>query len=678
MYSRLLHIALLTATVSVAACGERPPPTVPEAASAPSAPPTAASTPESSPPGAPPAADRAVEADIAHPALVFQDGQPRRVEAADLEGQGYTLIDLTDTWTPLIFAEFRDAEGQILPNRYRPIYIGLANEQSDGDGRPLDSGERNYFEVYGIPPTPRVVRARMLEDEAAPCQAQINYDLLSQVDRIPARTAKEEAAHAASIKRLRKQLEAAQAAGKHATIDALVAADASFADEWKAVQDAERRALAWPEIVKRLKCEGHAKANAKLKLDMNDGVSRDAIQSFQFRHKVYEYPGLRTETMVAFGKRPVQGNFEQFQRVMRERVADAAGILEDGTAQVDGQPATWVDAQGQARPVENLIDAYAQVAMSQMGVETPEKLLAFFQAHPPEDFAWLKVAVKLPPRPEYYSKHMDLDLVVDRGDVWYDESWNAQGELFAHSRERMPKLVLYATHNGQRFPLIKWPTTIGGWRAEQASNGYEYYRYKGSDVGKRVIRKIISGPTWVAPPSTPIRGLVKAANVNGKRQRIVNYDEMGPGYLSAYGLVAGYFVVPGKDARSDFDNGIRAHGSSDHLSITNRSKFSHGCHRLWNHAAVRLYDFLLNHRDRQVMGDIPLNASRTFYKDGEVFELRHVTRGFEFQLTPPLPVEVLEGRIRGRRQRPFEGYLPKPDVVYPPGPMPSVKGGGEP
>jgi hypothetical protein len=139
-----------------------------------------------------------------------------------------------------------------------------------------------------------------------------------------------------------------------------VAADASFADEWKAVQDAERRALAWPEIVKRLKCEGHAKANAKLKLDMNDGVSRDAIQSFQFRHKVYEYPGLRTETMVAFGKRPVQGNFEQFQRVMRERVADAAGILEDGTAQVGpGQVGTSQDGVGQ--------DCTAQVGTSQVG-----------------------------------------------------------------------------------------------------------------------------------------------------------------------------------------------------------------------------------------------------------------------------------------------------------------------
>lgn len=665
------------------ACKERTTGVVPEPGTAATgAPSAAASSPpsvvaEPAPPSLP-EANRADATDPEHPALVFENGTPRKVDARDLAAQGYTLIDLRDDWTPYIFAEFHDADGQVLPNRYRPVFIGLANERTDGDGRPLRPGEKSYLEVFGIPPTPRVIRQRMLEDEEKACHAEVDYALLAQVDRIPSRTAAEQSAHQASIRRLRKQLEDARVKGRHETLDALVVADPALADELKAVQDADRREQAWPEIVERLKCEGHAKPNARLKLDMNDGVSRDAVLSFQLRNKIYEYPGLRTETMKTLGKRPLQTNWEQFARMLRERVADAAAILEDGTAEMDGQPPTWVDSKGQTHPVENLIERFTQEALVQMGLETPEKLLAFFRAHPAEDFSWMRVAVKLSPLPEYYSRHMDLDLVVDRGDVWYDDSWKDTGELFVHGRDRLPKLSLYVTHNGQRFPLIRWPTTIGGWRAEQASNGYEYYRYKNSDVGRRVMRKILSGPTWVAPPSTPIRGLVKAADVNGKRERIVNYDEMGPGYLSAYGLVAGYFVVPGRDGRPDFDNGIRAHGSSDYLSITNRSKFSHGCHRLWNHAAVRLYDFLLNRRDKVVIGDIPLNASRTFYKDGAIFELRHVSRGFEFQLTPPLPVNVLEGRIRGRRQEPYAGYVPKPDVIYPPGPVPNPKGGVEP
>ncbi len=98
---------------------------------------------------------------------------------------------------------------------------------------------------------------------------------------------------------------------------------------------------------------------------------------------------------------------------------------------------------------------------------------------------------------------------------------------------------------GQQIPLARWRTTIGGWRAEQASDGYEYYRYKMSDIGPRVIRQVVSGPVWIAPTSTPIRTLVKGKLVNSSWMKVVNYDELGPGYLSAYGIIAGYFVIPG-------------------------------------------------------------------------------------------------------------------------------------
>src|ERR1035437_5698986 len=91
--------------------------------------------------------------------------------------------------------------------------------------------------------------------------------------------------------------------------------------------------------------------------------------------------------------------------------------------------------------------------------------------------------------------------------------------------------------------------------------------------------------------------------VRSSWQRVVNYDELGPGYLSAYGVVAGYFVQPGKAGKSDWDNGIRAHGSSDYLSIYSSEGYSHGCHRLPNHVAIRLYGFILRHRPMHVLGE---------------------------------------------------------------------------
>jgi hypothetical protein len=206
-----------------------------------------------------------------------------------------------------------------------------------------------------------------------------------------------------------------------------------------------------------------------------------------------------------------------------------------------------------------------------------------------------------------------------------------------------------------------------GWRKEIAKNGHEYLKYKNSDVGKRVIRKVISSPVWVPPKSTPLKSLAKRRYVNGKPQNIVNYDEMGPGYLSAYGLVAGYFVIPGRKGRRDYDKGIRAHGSSDFMSILSPERFSHGCHRLKNDHAVRLYGFILKHHDHLVQGDQKIKHERQFLYKDTVYEVRVLTRGFLFEMTPPIPVEVLEGRIKGKIKKPIEGYVEIPDHEYPSG-----------
>jgi len=139
---------------------------------------------------------------------------------------------------------------------------------------------------------------------------------------------------------------------------------------------------------------------------------------------------------------------------------------------------------------------------------------------------------------------------------------------------------------------------------------------------------------------------------------------MGPGYLSAYGLVAGYFVIPGKDGR-DHDRGIRAHGSSDYMSIRSSQRFSHGCHRLLNHLSVRLYGFILNHRPHTVGGDQKMNANRQFYHKEQVYQVRLPSRGFAYFLDPPVPVSVLKGTIKGKRQKPYEGYVKIPGEVYP-------------
>jgi len=47
------------------------------------------------------------------------------------------VVDLSDDWTPYIFAQQLAADGQPLPNRYRRIFVGEANDQLDNDGEAL-------------------------------------------------------------------------------------------------------------------------------------------------------------------------------------------------------------------------------------------------------------------------------------------------------------------------------------------------------------------------------------------------------------------------------------------------------------------------------------------------------------------------------------------------------------
>ena len=62
---------------------------------------------------------------------------------------------------------------------------------------------------------------------------------------------------------------------------------------------------------------------------------------------------------------------------------------------------------------------------------------------------------------------------------------------------------------------------------------------------------------------------------------------------------------------------------------------------------MRLFSFVLEHRRSRVTGPVAAGYRRAFYSKGEVFEMRLPSRGFYHELEPPIPVDVLEGRIKG-------------------------------
>ncbi|HJZ89116.1 MAG TPA: peptidoglycan-binding domain-containing protein [Polyangia bacterium] len=652
-------------------------------------------------------------------AIVMVGGQERIVDAEEAVRAGFTLVSLREDWTPYIFLELPGADGRPLPNRYRTIYLGLATDTADSDGQPLsppDSGKaghrskpakqrlpgspapHNFLEVYGIPPTLSVLRARFLEDapeNGADRCADVDVDKILAVPVIPTPEPKEEKRARAKLAALRRQLETKRRAARVATLDELAAAQPKLANDVEAVKRADLAAPAWPEVEKRLRCEGLLSPAARHTPGSFDEPMREAVIRFQRKHKIYEGAALRKQTMATLARPLLEGDQAALERVLTERAVSAADVLEDGTTDrtvsrpKEGEPrtvpATYKGARGEPAPIRNLVEEVSRATIEQLGLTSPEASLAFFRRHPAADFQWLRAAVKLPPRPEYYSPEMDLSIEIDRGDVFYDPPYDEKGKHLDQSRKHYPKLTVRVRWNGQLIPLVRWRTTIGGWRSDLASNGYEYFRYKGSDVGPRAWRHIVAGPVWIAPTSTPIRTLVKSKRVNGSWQTVVNYDEVGPGFLSAYGLVAAYNVVPGKEGKPDWDNGIRVHGSSEFRSMFDPDGYSHGCHRLVNHLAERMYSFILQHHKVSVEGDQTLGFARQFLWKEDVYEMRLPTRGYRFVLDPPIPVMVTEGNILGTLKKPVTTYVPKPGVQYPPGPMPVPRdspearagGGGE-
>ena len=647
-------------------------------------------------------------------AIVVVGGEERVMDATEAQKQGFTLVSLRDDWTPYIFQEIPGPDGKPLPNRYRTIFLGMANDQSDGDGQPLvqppdKSGKKkqkapegppgppphNYMEVYGVPPTLSVIRQRFLED--APDEhgkdrcSDVDREKLAQVAAlggIPTVEPKEEKKWARNLEKIKKDLQKKLKEAGLQTLDELMAANPKVAGDIKLLQREALGKLAWADVEKRLRCENMFPSKMKHDFGHFDDAMREAVARFQRKHKLYDAPALRKETINTMAKPLLENDQAALERVLTERAVSAADVLEDGTTEKpvprkkgdpppdpnaprEMVPSTYKNSKGETVPLRNLAKEAADATIQQLGLTSAEASLAFFKRHPAADFQWLEAAIKIPAPPEYYSKEMDLSIEIDRGDVFYDPPYDpTTGKKNPQNRQHYPKLTVKLHWNNQVIPLVRWRTTIGGWRSDLAANGYEYFRYKGSDVGPRAWKQIVAGPVWIAPPSTPIRTLVKSKLVHGAWQTVVNYDEVGPGYLSAYGLVAAYNVVPGKDGKPDWDNGIRVHGSSEFRSMFDPDGYSHGCHRLVNHLAERMYSWILQHHKAVAEGDQPLGFTRQWLWKDDVFEMKLPTRGFKFSLDPPIPVMVLEGNILGTAKKPIKEYVPKPGVQYPPGPPP--------
>jgi hypothetical protein len=544
--------------------------------------------------------------------------------AVDAQAKGLTIVDLTDVWTPTLFAPIGDQ----VPS-FHDRYLQLAGEHGES--------EDALGELYGVVPALAIVRARLADDARHACHAAIDPAPILALSKVYSQDDKDTVAmHMAwrdAFDKHRDKLEA----------DKL---------ERLAALDAEHQGLVAAE--QELRCEGWL-----IDKDVDGSFTwrtGNAIELFQRRNFLMPTEKLDDDTRAALQVDSRELDFRLALRVLRERVVDAAGIIEDGTAGAGPQPLLGrlldppaMRAARGSTPLPNaapdLVAADTEAAARALGWLDPASARAFFDHHA----AGSRVAIALPPPPAYHSPHMELSAEVDRGDVFYDDT----PPPFRIARHR-PALVVYVDDHGTRRPLVRWPTTIGGWADQRLTDGTLVQRWKESDIGPRVWRDLYAGPTWLPPKSTPDKDLVKNL-YNG--HWALKSEIFGPGPHAAYGMVLLEHLqrVRLKDGSERLDdNGIGTHGSASVTSIVNGS--SHGCHRLYNQLAVRLGDFLLRHRDHAVRGEQLLpredRYKRIVFHNDESFKAEVTTRGFLYELTPPVPVTVLKGTIVSRRKVP--------------------------
>ncbi|MEY4576430.1 MAG: hypothetical protein RL701_1133 [Pseudomonadota bacterium] len=610
---------------------------------------------------------------MVNPVPLWENGQTKRfIDADKSQEQGYLVLDLGENWTPYLFTDGVDAANKPLPNAFRPTYLALARGDFPNDLHGERAKTDKYLELYGILPTLSVLRTRMADTARRTCADAIDLTpflafrgLVTYSDNSAAKRAATQfaIAEAAALESM-----SLQAVATPETIDlnqlstpiaAQVVTYLKALPQWRALDALQRR----------LQCEGYLTPKAKFLPGFMDWTTHSALAEYERRNGVFSMGYLGKDSLTPLRSSPHEVEREAVLRLLTERALHTAAVLEDGSVEAfatshPDEPHVFIGNDGAEHPIPNLAARMRETLQTAFGLDSPETTLGWLSALgelPADQHRF--VAVKMLELPEYYAPEMELTLDYDRGDVWYDFPYDDKGKEVPQPVSHRPHVTVSTFYNGQKIPLARFGTTIGGWRTERIENDV-LWKYKDSPVGERAWAEIVAAPVWLPPDTTPHEDLLRknySRTSPSDPEYFVNYHETGPGYASAYGLVAAYHRTFARRADGRIllghDEGIRTHGSVDYMSIMRRH--SHGCHRLHNHVAMRLMSFVLAHRAHERRGQEAINFARFLVVKDQTYRMEMHDGGYVFKLKNPLIVNVEEGRIRGTVKAPIEIAMPR-------------------
>ena len=604
--------------------------------------------------------------------------------AENAKRDGLTVVDLSDDWLPYVFSE---EPGK--PEPLRPYLIDLANGRFRPTAAYARAREDRYFEAFGIFPSLNMMRRRLADRRRHVCHDRVKDKVLEEMSPksqiLPEEPEKPANPNSAAPGDPAKPASSDPAAGAAAAPTAAPVADKP---PRKPLSPMEKRAVIAMQA--HLRCEDLLPAKAKS--GRMDPRTVAGLQIYQRLHMIADNGRIDSETRKVLLADSRELDFRALLRALRERVVDATGLLEDGSAlgvagEVQGRtldsaefrPLPLQASKAPAAPPEpaavaagappkitgapDLISAATQAASQALGWTSPDAVLASTLVAQPAASSSRRarkppahkgpiplpaaVAIRLPPPPSYHSPKMELRAEIDRGEVVLARP---QLDKDGHKKWRppvsdRPTLTLFARTGDGEVALARWPTTIGGWKTIQKSDGTMALKYKESITGDALWSEVLAGPTWHPPSGLPVRKLlVKRGDTFVPKSEIV-----GPGYRAGYGLVAiVHHQIMGVNENGEKqlqDLLIRTHGTPAYRSVKRGE--SAGCHRLHNYLAIRLTGFLVKHRENTRDGLVPEDYVRKLEYQGQEVALESGAKGYRFKLTPPVPVTVLDGDVRG-------------------------------
>lgn len=579
---------------------------------------------------------------------------------------GLTVIDLSDDWLPYVFSEEPDK-----PQPLRPYLIDLANGRFRSGSKYARAREDRFFEAFGIFPSLNLVRRRLADRKRHACHERVKDAVLEQLSA--------------------KNVIPAEEAEKVPNPDSATVAETPMITTGKTISPRPLTALEKRAVVAmqaHLRCEDLL--SGKASPSRMDRRTVEGLKVYQRLQMIADSGNIDAATRGALLGDTHEQDFRALLRALRERVVDATGLLEDGsalgvqgtvqgrvldseefrplpvqgaTAESNPPPAaggTAAETSAKIVPAADLVAAATQAACQALGWTSPDAVLASTLVAPPAASRRRKpaarkgpaplpasVAIRLPPPPAYHGPKMDLRAEIDRGDVLLERP---KLDKEGHKKWKppvadRPTLTLYARVGDHEVALSRWPTTIGGWKTIQKSDGTMALKYKESITGDALWPEVLATPTWHPAPGMPTRKLlIKQGDTFVPKTEII-----GPGYHAAYGLVAMvHHQIVGRDDKGEpelVDYRIRTHGTPGYRSVKRGE--SNGCHRLHNYLALRLASFLVKHRENVREGLVPEDYVRNLEYKGQKVALESETKGYRFKLTPPVPVTVLDGDVHG-------------------------------